>query len=204
MNMVGDIYQSVIDDVIAKVAPDFEHESVPDTVLNELKRLWEEKLRQSAVLPQGMNQLMYSQHAYDQSYGSRAMLNPGFMHYTGLPNVGWKPPQNDGPLDDLEEANLGSHFDLQGNENSDDGDTLEGEEPLGSDLDDDAVEPETTELVLCQFEKVSRVKTKHKCQLKDGIMHLNGKDYLFSKATCEFEFYYNLKIVEFFSMFYIQ
>merc|ERR1719238_854559 len=74
MNMVGDIYQSVIDDVIAKVAPDFEHESVPDTVLNELKRLWEEKLRQSAVLPQGMNQLMYSQHAYDQSYGSRAML----------------------------------------------------------------------------------------------------------------------------------
>ena len=64
-------------------------------------------------------------------------------------------------------------------------------ESLGSDLDDDAEEPETEELVLCQFEKVARVKTKHKCQLKDGIMHLNGKDYLFSKATCEFEFYYN-------------
>jgi transcription initiation factor TFIIA large subunit len=59
---------------------------------------------------------------------------------------------------------------------------------LGSELDDNDDEPETDDLVLCQFEKVTRIKTKHKCSLKDGIMHLNGRDYHFHKATGEFEF----------------
>jgi transcription initiation factor TFIIA large subunit len=31
------------------------------------------------------------------------------------------------------------------------------------------------------------VKNKRKCNLKDGIMNLNGRDYLFHKATGEFE-----------------
>jgi transcription initiation factor TFIIA large subunit len=69
---------------------------------------------------------------------------------------------------------------------------VEGEEPVGSDLDDNSEEnePETNDYIVCQFEKVNRVKNKHKCQLKDGIMHINGRDHLFSKAPCDFEFYY--------------
>lgn len=31
------------------------------------------------------------------------------------------------------------------------------------------------------------MKNKRKANLKDGIMHINGKDYVFSKATGEFE-----------------
>lgn len=104
--------------------------------------------------------------------------------------MNWKAPQNDGHLDEFNDVhsivnNMGKSDD-EGEQ-----DLLSDEEPLGSDLDDDNEEPSTEDIVLCQFEKVSRVKSKHKCQLKDGIMHLNGKDYLFSKATCEFEFYYN-------------
>ena len=30
---------------------------------------------------------------------------------------------------------------------------------------------------------MARVKNKWKCILKDGMIHVNGKDYLFSKCT---------------------
>jgi len=62
-------------------------------------------------------------------------------------------------------------------------------EPLNSDLDDkEESELETSNLVLCQFEKISRSKNKRKCKLKDGIMHLDGKDYVFSEGVGECEF----------------
>jgi len=66
--------------------------------------------------------------------------------------------------------------------------TGDGDEELDSDLDDpDDEEPETNHIVLCQFEKVTRIKNKRKCNLKDGVMHINGRDYLFNKANGEFD-----------------
>ncbi|XP_006827510.2 transcription initiation factor IIA large subunit [Amborella trichopoda] len=69
------------------------------------------------------------------------------------------------------------------------------EPPLNEDDDDDLddgdngdEEPSTDDLVLAQFEKVSRTKSRWKCILKDGIMRLNNRDFLFNKATGEFEF----------------
>ncbi|PRQ30936.1 putative transcription factor IIA, alpha/beta subunit [Rosa chinensis] len=46
----------------------------------------------------------------------------------------------------------------------------------------------TQNLVLAQFEKVKRTKSKWKCTLKDGIMHMNNRDILFNKATGDFDF----------------
>ena len=37
---------------------------------------------------------------------------------------------------------------------------------------------------LCQ---VARVKNKWKCTLKDGVMSVGGKEYVFHKGTGEFE-----------------
>lgn len=69
------------------------------------------------------------------------------------------------------------------------------EPPLNEDDDDEideldqgGEEPSTSHLVLAQFEKVTRTKSRWKCTLKDGIMHLNSKDILFAKANGEFEF----------------
>ncbi|ORX67927.1 TFIIA-domain-containing protein [Linderina pennispora] len=68
------------------------------------------------------------------------------------------------------------------------------EDAINSDLDDtdeeDEVEgggEETEHIVLCQYDKVTRSKNKWKCVLKDGIMLINGRDYLFLKATGDFE-----------------
>ncbi|KAF8070790.1 transcription factor IIA alpha beta subunit [Lyophyllum atratum] len=69
-------------------------------------------------------------------------------------------------------------------------------EAINSDLDDsdtgDEEEAEEgvageTDIVFCTYDKVARVKNKWKCILKDGMIHINGKDYLFSKCTGEFE-----------------
>ncbi|TFK44296.1 transcription factor IIA, alpha/beta subunit [Crucibulum laeve] len=69
-------------------------------------------------------------------------------------------------------------------------------EAINSDLDDsdtgDEEEAEEgssgdTDIVFCTYDKVARVKNKWKCILKDGMIHINGKDYLFAKCTGEFE-----------------
>ncbi|EJD02638.1 transcription factor IIA, alpha/beta subunit [Fomitiporia mediterranea MF3/22] len=69
-------------------------------------------------------------------------------------------------------------------------------EEINSDLDDsdsDSNEEEQegalgeTDIVFCTYDKVARVKNKWKCVLKDGMIHVNGKDYLFGRCTCEFE-----------------
>ncbi len=43
-------------------------------------------------------------------------------------------------------------------------------------------------MVVAQFEKVTRTKNRWKCTLKDGVMHLNGRDVLFHSAAGEMQF----------------
>ncbi|KAJ2780312.1 transcription factor IIA subunit alpha [Coemansia interrupta] len=68
------------------------------------------------------------------------------------------------------------------------------EDAINSDLDDTDEEDEndgdgedTEHIVLCQYDKVTRSKNKWKCVLRDGIMLINGRDYLFQKANGDFE-----------------
>ena len=83
-----------------------------------------------------------------------------------------------------------------------DGEEDEGveEEPLGSEddiSDEDASDLfETDNVVVCQYDKITRARNKWKFHLKvkmfhvstsllyfqDGIMNLNGKDYVFQRA----------------------
>jgi len=71
----------------------------------------------------------------------------------------------------------------------DDNNGTEDDTGLGSDLDDSDgdMDEESDNIVLCQYDKVSRTKSKWKCVLKDGIMLINGRDYLFHKANGDFE-----------------
>merc|ERR1712179_794471 len=74
-----------------------------------------------------------------------------------------------------------------------DGEEEEGieDEPLGSDddiPDEDASELfETDNVMVCQYDKVTRARNKWKFHLKDGIMNLNGRDYVFQRALGEAE-----------------
>ena len=114
------------------------------------------------------NQFLQQHDGADETTGSIDALDRSRKH---------KPI---GQLDGKEEDEL----------DDDEAEIAAGEGDINSDLDDeDEEEQDSTikNMVLCQFEKVQRVKTKWKCVLKDGVVHVNGKDYLFSKANCDFE-----------------
>uniref|UniRef100_A0A1B6DRZ6 Transcription initiation factor IIA subunit 1 n=1 Tax=Clastoptera arizonana TaxID=38151 RepID=A0A1B6DRZ6_9HEMI len=65
------------------------------------------------------------------------------------------------------------------------------EEPLNS--GDDVSEEDPTDLfdtdnvVVCQYDKITRSRNKWKFHLKDGIMNLSGKDFVFQKANGDAE-----------------
>lgn len=65
------------------------------------------------------------------------------------------------------------------------------EEPLnsGDDVSDEEDQElfDTENVVVCQYDKIHRSKNKWKFHLKDGIMNLNGRDYVFSKAIGDAE-----------------
>lgn len=63
-----------------------------------------------------------------------------------------------------------------------------GDDLTGPDSDNSNSEIfETDNVIVCQYDKITRIKNRWKFHLKDGIMNINGKDYLFSKATGEAE-----------------
>lgn len=73
---------------------------------------------------------------------------------------------------------------------------LPGDEVIDSDLDDsegdldddiDGGDETNVDYVFCVYDKVQRVKNKWKTVFKDGMLHINGKDYLFQKCNGEFE-----------------
>jgi len=86
-----------------------------------------------------------------------------------------KPKKEIDPLDDAINSDL-DDSDIDSDLDSEFG---EGDEDDGTGGD--------KSIVLCMYEKVHRTKNKWKCQLKDGVISIQGKDWVFSRANGEFE-----------------
>ncbi|KAE8711441.1 serine/arginine repetitive matrix protein 1-like isoform X1 [Hibiscus syriacus] len=116
------------------------------------------------------------------------LSTPNIYNYQGVVNEDYNVVNTPAP-NDLQAATPAP---IPQNDTGDDDD----DEPLNEDDDDEddlddvdqGEELNTQHLVLAQFEKVTRTKSRWKCTLKDGIMHINNKDILFNKATGEFDF----------------
>lgn len=113
---------------------------------------------------------------------------------------------DDSDVDDDDDDDIGE-VSIHGDEEDDDVDDdkanndnseYEGKEdpdPLNS--DDDLTEPgspdsnsdlfDTDNVIVCQYDKITRIKNRWKFHLKDGVMNINGRDYLFSKANGDAE-----------------
>ncbi|XP_034895895.1 transcription initiation factor IIA large subunit isoform X2 [Populus alba] len=117
------------------------------------------------------------------------LSTPNIYNYQGVANEDYNIANTPAPNDLL----ASTPAVVSQNDVADDDDD---DEPLNEDDDDDedlddvdqGEELNTQHLVLAQFDKVTRTKSKWKCILKDGIMHINNKDILFNKATGEFDF----------------
>ncbi|XP_052185488.1 transcription initiation factor IIA large subunit-like isoform X2 [Diospyros lotus] len=115
------------------------------------------------------------------------LSTPNIYNYQGVVNEDYNIASTPAPNDQVSTPAVVA----QNNDVADD----DEEEPLNENDDDDDLddvdqgeELSTQHLVLAQFDKVTRTKSRWKCTLKDGIMHINNKDILFNKATGEFDF----------------
>ncbi|KAH8310935.1 hypothetical protein KR044_003495, partial [Drosophila immigrans] len=109
--------------------------------------------------------------------------------------------QLDGALDSSEEDESEESDDNMDNDDDDDLDKDDDddaehedaaeEEPLNSEDDvtdeDNAEVFDTDNVIVCQYDKITRSRNKWKFYLKDGIMNMRGKDYVFQKSNGDAE-----------------
>jgi len=103
---------------------------------------------------------------------------------------GTGPPVGDDEDEDedseLEGNGVGDELD---DDDDEDGNEEGREDPNPLCSDDDVSDDEPAELfdtdnvVVCQYDKISRTKNKWRFILKSGVMNIEGRDYVFSKAT---------------------
>ncbi|CBY21066.1 unnamed protein product [Oikopleura dioica] len=112
---------------------------------------------------------------------------PQMHHQSVIQANHYRPEQVDGPAD-TDSSDLDSSSDEEAPQAPY---AQEDAEPLNSDDDvsdsNDNEIFETENILICQFEKIARVRNRWRFQLVNGIMTLNGKDYVFQKATGEGE-----------------
>mmetsp|Transcript_10012 Transcript_10012/g.25573 ORF Transcript_10012/g.25573 Transcript_10012/m.25573 type:complete len:205 (-) Transcript_10012:1293-1907(-) len=204
MQDVASVYRWIVDDVISKARPEFVHEGVDEATLHELRELWEKKLFESGCLNHEED-APATTAAREGSTPAKQEAEAG-----GAEEVGAKRPRDEGD-EGVKEAKTPEQPSGDGaaptksegsggkskksksggadGEDGDDGDSdIDSDDlDIGDTSEDDEFE-DPSNLVLAQFEKVSRTKARWKCQLKAGIMHINGRDYIFNKAVGEFQF----------------
>lgn len=92
-------------------------------------------------------------------------------------------------IDDLDDSDddLGSDLGADSDAiNSDLDDSDDNEEDDADGNEDGEAEMEQN-IMLCLYDRVQRVRNRWKCALKDGIMNIDGKDYVFQKANGDSE-----------------
>ncbi|GAA5839869.1 hypothetical protein JCM3766R1_004706 [Sporobolomyces carnicolor] len=181
------VYRTIIDDVVHHVRPEFEQIGVEEAVLQELLRLWELKLAQSRV----------ADFANDDRMGPVAQQFPPLTpEQVALNQQLVLQRQKD---DEAAAAKIKKEEKMKQQEAGQGGG--DDEDAINSDLDssEDELDEEQElagqgagddqggDIVIALYEKVQRVKNKWKVTLKDGLISVNGKDYLFSKCNGEFE-----------------
>ncbi|VDM21463.1 unnamed protein product [Hydatigera taeniaeformis] len=111
--------------------------------------------------------------------------------------------------DKVSVGGVGTGEDAEGSDGKGTGlaaDDEEEEEPLnsGDDVSDEEPESlfESDNLVVCQYERVSRSRSKWRFWLRDGIMKIRGRDHLFQKLIVEADWYFDvyLWLLNFFLM----
>lgn len=98
---------------------------------------------------------------------------------------------NDDEESDGEFPDGDDDVDVSDEEDKDTDTNRDDEDPLnsGDDVSNDESSEmfETDNVVVCQYDKITRNRNKWKFHLKDGIMNINGRDYVFQKAVGDAE-----------------
>ncbi|CAH1262802.1 GTF2A1 [Branchiostoma lanceolatum] len=136
-----------------------------------------------------------TQTVQQQGQQAQGQAGPSIVQVQSLATTTAHPIiQVDGANDTSDEDDDDDDDEKEDEEDKDDeNDDAEGEEEEPLNSEDDVSDDDPTDLfdidnvVVCQYERINRSKNKWKFHLKDGIMNLGGKDYVFQKATGDAE-----------------
>ncbi|KAH8232423.1 hypothetical protein KR032_006131 [Drosophila birchii] len=197
--------QRVIDDVVSNMRQAFLDDGVGEQALQRMLHMWRSKMMSSksidlspAISPhQDANDS--SQEPFSSSSKPSLYMKPEICEEDfGTAN------QLDGALDHSDEEDDDTNLDYNDNEDEqleEESETSQAEnseaeeegvkeEPLnsGDDItDDESIEDkfDTENLVACQYDVVSRSRNKWKFIFRDGMMRINGKEFMFKRAEGE-------------------
>ncbi|XP_071440477.1 transcription initiation factor IIA subunit 1 [Hetaerina americana] len=159
----------------------------------------------NSVLPAGNNNAVISANnvaSLQQQHGKVAVVGGGVMAVGGtkgvvrqLDGAGDTSDEEDDEDEEEDGEDDGEDKDERDEEDEEeDGEDNEGgaeEEPLNSEDDVSDEDPtdlfDTDNVVVCQYDKITRSRNKWKFYLKDGIMNLGGKDFVFQRANGDAE-----------------
>jgi len=158
---VAPLYLQVIRNVVEGVRADFSTEQLDEAALDRLAKLWEQKVLESGFL-----------RSFDPETDTENKRNVCDVHEK----------QSFAAKSLIEDAAKA----VEGKK------VVNDDEVLSSDTDDteeggdNDSDSKSLNLILAQFEKVARTKSKWKCTLKEGVMTLDNRDILFGRGTGEF------------------
>ncbi|KDQ07166.1 hypothetical protein BOTBODRAFT_149315 [Botryobasidium botryosum FD-172 SS1] len=188
--IVPSAYRAIIDDVMLNIRSEFEEFGVEEHVLAELQSKWEAKVVASGYPPNPPPP--HPQHLHHPHQPQ----HPALAQPPPAPRI----PQVDGPASSSDGGSSSRSPSPPPPSQSQPAPRPAADtEEIGSDLDDDDSDEDddvdgagnsgegAQDIVFCTYDKVQRVKNKWKCVLKDGMIHINGRDYLFAKCGGEFE-----------------
>ena len=183
----GKLYEQIINDVINESRQDFENSGIDEATLQDLRKIWRDNLTATKVAnfswaPQ-LNPL-------EQSIGANGLpIIPGMQVKTeqdGQKSFEFAVKDDSGEIAKSLHKSLKKEKAMASLDSDDINSDLDDSDEDADNSDEDEDDGEGM-IILCLYEKVLRVKNKWKCNLKDGIANINGKDYAFAKATGESE-----------------
>ncbi|XP_054273045.1 transcription initiation factor IIA subunit 1-like [Macrosteles quadrilineatus] len=153
--------------------------------------------------PQQHSQQHLQQHSQPQQH-HQVLQNVGMPHdnrqpfthhqlQNSVPQLDGQHDSSDDEEEEEEEDDDNDDDDVEDKdeEENDENEAGAEEEPLNSGDDVSEEDPtdmfDTDNVVVCQYDKITRSRNKWKFYLKDGIMNLGGKDFVFQKANGDAE-----------------
>lgn len=200
MNKMEELYNSIINDVVDNLRGVFSEEGLDEQILTTLKDTWLRKLRESqprriaATIPQAATNssrppndsttTAASAVAQPSQLQANTAPIPQLDGSNGTSDEDDNEDESDGDFPD-DDVDVSDEEERETDTNRDDEDPLNSEDDVSNDESSEMFE--TDNVVVCQYDKITRNRNKWKFHLKDGIMNINGRDYVFQKAVGDAE-----------------
>lgn len=201
------VYKELIDEVIRATEEDNYQLGIDKNVLDEIRNTWIAKLCEYTDINE-----YKIRHGYPERYGMDGYFEPGayanyqeYSPYREYPGREYaysysfyrdkddKEDRGEGGVDYNQYDGLVPHRSpldepepREAPPNPDE-EELDSNELTESDCGIDNENDSTKNIMLCLFDKVTRVKDKRRCTLKHGFLSIGRTDYIFSVANGDLE-----------------